>query len=420
MRMSMREPAPPTLAALHGALPPAAVMCLGHRLAAVASDIPFDPSRIVIVDDLGGVQVQPGPVDVRWRAPEVRASLTSNPTTAELWSLGRLLLELSLGHAVDDDVADHADDVRLRGLKGLDGQALPERVVDVLAALLNPHADERLQSPRAAERVLKDAEQRFGDGASALRAAFAPLRNAGVGDGIVTDDDDAPVGNGIGRADLISPVTMNLASRDIFDPDHLQRLAEEAEAKRRESQKQKAGLKGTADLPARAILSPDELKRIGASASREEQRQMQKQLPTQLVTRDRTAEAAIAASDEVVDVGPAAAALPAPPKPKLLTGSTTLPDTPEASAALAQASTAALAPLSDDDDEEVTGFVTAERKRRNLLLAAAAAVVVVLVLAVVLSGRGDDTTLTPTTTTTTKTDSAPAASNAASSSASNE
>ncbi|MDP2345266.1 MAG: hypothetical protein Q8O67_30255 [Deltaproteobacteria bacterium] len=173
-----------TLTAVRGAMPAAAVLCLGRRLACLVTEsISMSPEQIMI-DGAGGVLLLPGPPAARWRAPEVRAA---NPlqwsAPAELWSLGRLLLELALGRAVSDVIADHARDDRLRTLVDVDGGLLPARLIEVLMVLLAPAPGDRLQSPLAAARVFADAEHRFGDGEQALAQVLARS---------LDDDDDDP------------------------------------------------------------------------------------------------------------------------------------------------------------------------------------------------------------------------------------
>lgn len=370
---------PLTLADIEGAMPAAAVMCLGHRLAAIATQRAFDPDRIVIAAD-DAVSVEAGPVAQRWLAPEVRDAAT-HTAAAEMWSLGRLLLELSLGRTVDDSVVDHADEAGLKSLMGVDGQPLPDRVIDILAVLLKPQANERLQSTRAAERVFRDAEGHMGDGARALGEILerARLKQRGRG--------------GVGRAEEPAPVTIGLASRDILDGPHLKQLAAEAEAIRRAQQA--APLKATKDLPARAILSPEELKKIDAGAARLEQ----KLLPTQIVPRGQ------ARSADVVDGEAVTAAVPQPrllgpgpeepvTEPADLVAVAVAPVVAPVAAPVVAApvvANAAPATAAADVDAEVESFLDDERRRRRLLAAAAAAFVVVVgVIAIIVAASGGE------------------------------
>ena len=334
---------PLTLADIEGALPASAAMCLGHRLVAVATQRAFDPDRILIGTD-DGIRIEPGPVGNRWLAPEVRATAT-HTAAAEMWSLGRLLLELSLGRTVDDSVVYDTDEVRLKVLTGVDGQPLPDRVINIFAALLKPQPHERLQSTRAAERVFKDAEGHLGDGARALGEILERARRKHSS-------------SGIGRAEP-APVTLGLASRDILDAPHLKQIAAEAEAIRREQQA--VPLKATKDLPARAILSPEDLKKIDAGVVRPEQ----KLLSTQIVPRVGRGD--LVDGEEVT--------VPVPP-PLLGPG-------PEESATEP-------ADVDGDADGDVESFLDDERRRRRLLFAAAAAFCFVVAVVVVVAASGGE------------------------------
>jgi hypothetical protein len=337
-------------------------MCLGHRLAAVAGDIPFAPERIVVAAD-GAVRMQPGPVAPRWRAPEVRTS-SSHTTTSELWGLGRLLLELSLGRAVDDATADHADEAALRGLFDVEGNRLPDRVVEILAVLLNPRADERLQSAKAAARVFADAEVRFGDGAAALVAVLANARRR-------RDE---------GHDDRAQPKTMALSSKDILDQGGLAAMAQQAEIERR--RQQAIPVKRTEELPARAILSAEDLEKVSAAATKKQQ---QKQLPTQVVRRDTApVDADFVVTPKLLGPAsspePAAAPLVAPPEP-------------EPSSSVLSSSSEPSSLSSSSSDELAAPQQPPQGKGRALWIAAAVVVaVVVVVVVVVASSSGSSPT----------------------------
>ncbi len=162
-----------TLVGLRGPVAAAAVLCLGRRLAClISSNVSISP-ELIVVDGGGGVMTQPGPVAARWRAPEVRATPQVWSAAAELWSLGRLLLELALGDAVPDQLADHVRDDKLRALVDIDGAPLPGRLIEVFMVLMARSPLDRLQLPLAAARVLADAETRFGDGDDELARVFA-------------------------------------------------------------------------------------------------------------------------------------------------------------------------------------------------------------------------------------------------------
>ncbi|MDP2340801.1 MAG: hypothetical protein Q8O67_07585 [Deltaproteobacteria bacterium] len=275
-----------TLASVHGAVPPAAVLCLGGRLAAlVGGKDHLAPERIV-VDDGGGVTLHPGPVGPRWLAPELRASSGTHATTADLWGLGRLLLELALGHPVQDNVADHADEARLKSLVDIDGHLLQPRLVDVLMALLASSPEHRLQSPVAAARVFATAEKEFGDGETELIEVVKRSR---------APQDSGP-----------SP-TIAMASADVLSQIELVRLAKEAAEERRRQQAFRK-TEATKDMPAKAILSEQELERIGQSSA-------QRQLPTQIVrNKQLPARGGTGSGDLVVD----AELVPETTKPMLM------------------------------------------------------------------------------------------------------
>ncbi len=239
-----------SLVSVQGVVPPAAVMCLGRRLAVVIGDTPFCPSR-VLLDSGGGVTLKPGKMTRRWLAPELRAVQTADvaaggqanvhTTAGDLWALGRLLLELSLGSPVADKIADEGTPEKLRSLEDIEGKPLPERLVDVLAVLLAPNPDNRLHSAVAAARVFSEGEDRFGDGEEALMGVLLKARAA---------------------TNKGTPRTMVLGANSIVDYDRLQKMAREMSGKM-----SLAGLENerTGDLPAGAILAREDLERIAAT-----------------------------------------------------------------------------------------------------------------------------------------------------------
>ena len=154
--------------------PPLVVLALGAAVANALDPRAFAPD-CVSLDDNGCVVVPRAPAAHRWRSPERRgpngATIAEDDASAALWTLGRFLLELSLGDRLDTAVVDDLDADTIAVLVDVDGRVLPRHLVDVLAALLAPDPAHRLQSTRAAVRVCTDAAGRFGDVDTALRVA---------------------------------------------------------------------------------------------------------------------------------------------------------------------------------------------------------------------------------------------------------
>jgi hypothetical protein len=197
--------------------PPLVVLALGAAVAARLQPGMFTPD-LVSLDDQGNVAVPAGVPGPRWWAPELRKSIDDvdeKAPSAALWSLGRWLLELALGRRLDDHIAVTLNMTALSELVDVEGRPLPQRLVEVLAALVTPDPAQRLQSTRAAARVCTDAAARFGDVDTALRSA-ARRR--------------------------LQRVTADLPARDILSPNELASLREQAAA---------------AGLDARPLLAPD-------------------------------------------------------------------------------------------------------------------------------------------------------------------
>jgi hypothetical protein len=165
---------------LVGPLPPAAVLTLGARVAAAADVDTFVPDSI-LVDREGHLHLQQAALDRRFIAPEHR-HLEDPPQTptAVVWALGRHLLELSLGEVVDDAVLAAPTTQRLGELNDVDGRPLAPRLCDVLAAMLAPLPQERLQSLLPTTRVCITVAKTFGDGDAALRAGVTRQLTGGA------------------------------------------------------------------------------------------------------------------------------------------------------------------------------------------------------------------------------------------------
>jgi hypothetical protein len=166
--------------ALAGPLPPAAVLLLGARVAAAADVDTFVPDGI-LVDREGHLHLQQASLDPRFVAPE-HQHLEDPPQTptAVVWALGRHMLELSVGEVVDDAVLQTPTPERLAAVSDVDGRPLAPRLCDVLAAMLAPRPDERLQSLLPTTRVCITVAKTFGDGDVALRAAVTRQLTGGA------------------------------------------------------------------------------------------------------------------------------------------------------------------------------------------------------------------------------------------------
>lgn len=166
--------------ALAGPLPPAAVLTLGARVAAAADVDTFVPDGI-LVDREGHLHLQQASLDPRFIAPE-HQHLEDPPQTptAVVWALGRHLLELSVGEVVDDALLQAPTAERLATISDVDGRPLAPRLCDVLAAMLAPLPQERLQSLLPTTRVCITVAKTFGDGDVALRGAVTRQLTGGA------------------------------------------------------------------------------------------------------------------------------------------------------------------------------------------------------------------------------------------------
>lgn len=189
--------------------PPLVVLALGAAIANKLQPGAFTPD-LVSLDEQGNVSVPPGMAGLRWWAPELRPesrragdNVDVEAPSAALWTLGRFLLELALGRRLDDHVAVTLDLPAIALLVDVEGRPLPQRLVEVLAALLAADPAQRLQSTRAAARVCTDAAARFGDVDTALRAAARKR---------------------------LQKVTADLPARDILSPGELASLRAQAAA----------------------------------------------------------------------------------------------------------------------------------------------------------------------------------------------
>ena len=323
----------------HGALPAAAVLHLG---AAIAARKPHGAIGIeqVLFDDAGDVVLHDDVAAAsRWQPPEIRrrifdddnnrgdtiVPLSVSPATGPvgpriLWSLGRLLLELALGHVVEDDVVDDLELEDLLTMVDVQGQPLPPRLAEVLAAMLAEDPTNRLQSAMAAQRVCESVEQDFGDGDALLRRLLQA-----------------------GRPRPLAP---------------------------------------TADLPARAILSPDELRALDARAIA-----ILEQRPRYLTPQPRTRASLQGSNPGIVDddLAPVSATvideesqavLKEAASEALVHASRRRTDPTKAVLADAPADVGA----TTEGDDDIEDFVRQERQRRLMWAAGAGGACVVLFL----------------------------------------